>query len=203
MFGSPAPTRRSRPALRRFSGGLATALLLAAGATACTGGDKDEEESPAGATPEPVAVEVTVDRVSGTLRPKARKKLVAAVGGVLRGYVDSGFLGTYPRTDFGDAFADFTSSAAKDARKDRDLLTGAGFKDAKSVSAESLTARLAVFSPESHPAGATARIRFDLQVDGRPVTVAGRLLLTPVESGWKVFGYDVHRGDVGSTGGNG
>lgn len=66
-------------------------------------------------------------------------------------------------------------------------------------------AYVATVAPRGHALGATARISVDLAVtaDGttRPVTLTGRLLLTPVGSQWRVFGYDLALGGARAAGG--
>jgi hypothetical protein len=50
----------------------------------------------------------------------------------------------------------------------------------------------------------TARFVLDLTTTGelrRKVEVRGRLLLTPTDNGWKVFGYDVNKDVAGLKGG--
>jgi hypothetical protein len=149
-----------------------------------------------------------VTDVAGTLKPAARSKVAHQVGKSLHEYADDAFLGDYPRADFGTAFASFTPGAARSAQHDRDLLTGAAFQQAESVTATRLTAKVSVLAPRGRVAGATARVRFALDVDGTPVTVTGRLLLTPEKRGWRIFGYDLSSdaadapATAGTTGGD-
>jgi len=201
MSRSIAPPDPLRPPLHRVSAGLASAVLLAATAAACTGGDEEPDESGnnSSASPTSAPVEVAVTRVAGTLGGPARTELSEKVTPLLQEYAENALLGTYPRADFSQAFSTFTKGAAKQAAGDADLLTGADFAEAESVFAKKLTAKLSVFAPGGKVAGATARIRFVLDVDGAPVTVAGRLLLTPQQGAWRIFGYDVHRTGVAGT----
>ncbi len=199
MSRSLPPPDTVRPQGLRLLAGLATAVLIASTATACTDKKANQAEP---STPTPttaIPVTVKVSRVAGTLKPAARARIARKVATPLQEYVDNALLGDYPRTNFATAFASFTKGAAKQARRDRSLLTGADFAGAQSVTARSLKAKLSVLSPGGKPAGATARVRFVLDVDGQPVKMAGRLLLTQVRGTWRIFGYDLHRNDVAAT----
>jgi hypothetical protein len=200
MPRSIAPRRTVRPPSLRASAGLATALLLASTTAACTDDKKADDPTGPDASPVSVPLEVSVTRVAGTLGAAARGNLEELVTAPLQEYVDNALLGDYPRTDFVDAYSSFTSGAAAQAERDAALLTGAGFAEAESVTAQQLTARLSVLAPDGKVAGATARIRFVLDVDGQPVTLAGRLVLTREKGEWRIFGYDVHRNDLAGGG---
>lgn len=194
-----SPRPRAARRLARTLTTVALAVGLATTAGACTGGGDEKPESkptPSSTPAAPVAVTVRIDQVAGSLRPAARKRVRAQITAVLQEYAADALLGDYPRSDFGAAFSSFTAGAAREARRDRDLLTGAAFANAQSVEPVALAADLAVLSPHLRPAGATARVRFVLAVDGTKVTLAGRLLLTPGRKAWRIFGYDLHRSDV-------
>jgi hypothetical protein len=177
--------------------------------TGCT--DRSEpaaKPSPSGsptesATPAPASVplKVVVTRVSGKLPDKSRPALEANVGKAISAYVDAAFLsGDYPRSDFGDAFGAFTSGAARDARRDQDLLTNRELgPSTSSVRATRRTAYLSVLAPYKVAAGVTAKVDLVFVVDrgdqtAQRVRLAGRLLLTRNKTnGWSIFGYDLHR----------
>lgn len=186
-----------KPLSRRFSRGAALGLVgvvLTATAVGCTGGDDEEtgdDTSPTATPSAPAAVslKVSVQRVAGDLNKKSRQRVLRGVTDTLQKYVDGAFLGDYPHGEF--ALARFTEGAEQRGIRDLDLLTGRAFREADTVTARQLKAQLAVLAPQGRPAGATAQIRFALDVDGRSVVVTGRLLLTPQKGTWRIFGYDV------------
>ncbi|HET7689397.1 MAG TPA: hypothetical protein VFK41_03400 [Nocardioidaceae bacterium] len=187
---------RHQPLFRRVSRGVALGLVgvvLTATAVGCTGGDDEStNDTTPTTTPTPpaeVPLNVTVKNVAGELSKKARQRVVAGIEDTVQRYVDGAFLGDYPHGEF--ALARFTAGAEKRGVRDLDLLTGRAFRDAEEVTAKQLKAQLSVLAPEGRPAGATARIRFAFDVDGTPVVVTGRLVLTPQEGTWRIFGYDV------------
>ena len=151
--------------------------------------------------PESVPFKVVVTRVSGKLPDRSRPALEANVRKALSAYVDGAFLaGDYPRTDFRAAFGVFTPGAARDARRDQDLLTNRRLgPSTESVRATRRTAYLSVLAPYKVAAGVTAKVNLVFVVErgdrtAQRVRLAGRLLLTRDKSnGWSVFGYDLHR----------
>ena len=183
------------------------AFGLVASLAACTGGDEDDTADDVTPTPTPTAeaVALHVGRlgVRGDLSDRARSRVHEGITTSVEGYLQAALLGDYPRSDF--TLAGFTKGAAQDARRDLDVLTGKAFADAESVTAKALKADVVVLAPEGRPAGATAKIRFALDVDGVPVVVRGRLLLTPDQGTWRIFGYDVssNASDVAAAGGEG
>lgn len=187
-------------------------LLLAVTAGACTGDSApDGKEAPRpdaaskGATttlePKPVPAKVRVTRVSGKLRPKAQEVLADNIGKVVTGYFDDAFLGgDYPRSDFDDAFATFTRGAAKQADRNRDLLTNRVLGPTTvQVVPKRQTAYLSVLAPHKVAAGVTARVHLDFIAErgdkpDKRVKVKGRLILTRQKSGgWQIFGFDLSR----------
>jgi hypothetical protein len=62
-----------------------------------------------------------------------------------------------------------------------------------------------VVAAHGRAVGATAKVSLDLRVTEagrtRPVRVQGRLLLTPTDHGWRIFGY--HVASAGVDGGKG
>jgi hypothetical protein len=201
MTGSIAPPDPARSTFVRIAAGLATAVLVAFTSVACTGDEKNPPapESSTEAAPKSASLEVTVARVAGTLSPAARANAATRLTRTIKEYVDNALLGDYPRSDFASAFSSFTKGAAKQAAGDRDLLTGTAFADADSVTPKKLAAKLSLFAPKGTVAGATARVRFVLDVDGTPVVVAGRLLLTKENGAWRIFGYDLRRDGTPAT----
>ncbi len=203
---------------RRLLAALLGAALLA-GASACTGGHQASPapspsrlpSQPTGTAatlrPRPVALHVRVTRVHGTMSQHARTALAHVAGRAISTYFHNAFLGHYPRSDFSDAFASFSTGAAQKARHDRDLLTNAGLgHDTVAVVPKRQSAYLSVLAPGRVPAGITADIDLVLLVDhahtpDQAVTVKGRLLLTRRSSGgWQIFGYDLSRSAVAAKG---
>jgi hypothetical protein len=166
--------------------------VTAALVTACTG-EKSTPEVPSTA-----ALRVTTHRGSG-LDQAARARFESEVSDVLAGYVAAGFLGDYPRADFVQSFADFTSGAAEQAVGDIDVLTAARFAQASSVQARDLGADLSFYVVDGEAVGATAWIDFTFDVDdkgtAKTAALEGRLVLDRRNDRWSVFGYDVHRHD--------
>jgi hypothetical protein len=205
----PFPPRGTGRA-RRAAASLLCALLVTS-ASACTSDDAapapDVEESvsasPTASTAtveaKPAPVKVRVTRVAGHLRPKGPDVLADKVGSVVSAYFAEAFLGgDYPRSDFDDAFATFSSGAAAQARRDRDLLTNRELgPTTESVVARRQTAYLSVLAPYKVAAGVTARVNLRFVADrgdepAKEVTVKGRLMLTrKQDGGWKIFGYDL------------
>jgi hypothetical protein len=144
-------------------------------------------------------VKVRVTRVAGRMRPKDQEVLADKVGSVVSAYFDDAFLGgDYPRSDFDGAFATFSAGAAKQAQRDRDLLSNSVLgPTTESVVARRQTAYLSVLAPHKVAAGVTARVDLRFVADrgdepAKEVTVKGRLMLTRKDDGgWKIFGYDL------------
>lgn len=199
----------------------ATALTLGLVLAGCS---KDEEpEAEPSETPTPSTAParpstVTFGELVGRVPKPARKQMRIGVMKTVDHYLDAGYLGEYPRTDFGAAFEDFTRIAKRRAAQDADLLTNRAI-GAQTASVEATKRRVAldVLSVAKRPVGVTARFVLALRVtpegdsgaaadsasaepsgaeqDGaRMVRVTGRLQLTRAEGGWQIFGYDVSRG---------
>lgn len=159
------------------------------------------EESTATLEPKPAPAKVRVTRVAGRLKPKDQEVLARNIGSVVTAYFDDAFLGgDYPRSDFGDAFATFSSGAARQARRDQDLLTNVELgPSTESVVARRQTAYLSVLAPHRVAAGVTALVHLRYLAEradapDKEVTVKGRLMLTRrQDGGWKIFGYDLTR----------
>lgn len=191
------------------------ALTLAATTASCTGSDEPEstpEPTPSSSAPadgpsaaeEPapqsVAPRTRVTRVSGRLKPKDREVLADNVGKVVNAYFEDAFTGgEYPRSSFGDAFATFSDGAARQADRERDLLTNRELgPTTEGIVVRRQTTYLSVLAPYKVAAGvsATVHLRFVADRGDKPakrVDVKGRLLLTRKEKsgGWKIFGYDL------------
>jgi hypothetical protein len=190
---------------------VTTAVLALSGA-ACTADDQPEatptptrtsEGATATLEPRPAPARVRVTRVAGRMRPRDREVLADNVGKVVTAYFDDAFLGgDQPRTAFDDGFATFTRDAARSALRQRDLTTNAKLgPTAEAVVPRRQRAYLSVLAPKGVATGVTARVELDYLVQraerpDRLVTVRGRLLLTRASNGgWRIFGYDLTRGD--------
>ena len=180
---------RTLPA--RLLAGLVVATLL----TACAG---VTAEPPGSDSPSAVALRVTTVHGSG-LDEATRAQLESEVSDVLANYVEAGFLGDYPRSNFVQSFEDFTSGAARQAVGDIDVLTASRFENANSVQATNLGASLSFYVVNGEAVGATAWVDFAFAVDdqgsSKTATLDGRLVLDRHDSRWSVFGYDVRRDD--------
>jgi hypothetical protein len=186
--------------------------LLVASTAACTSSEDATSEPTAPArssgtsapstTPEPAPAppaRVRVSRVSGKLKEKDREVLADNVEKVVTAYFDDAFLaGEYPRESFADAFATFSTGAARQADGDRDLLTNRVLgPTTEAVQVRRRTAYLSVLAPYRVAAGVTARVHLRFLADrgdkpAKRVDVTGRLMLTRKKSGgWQIFGYDL------------
>jgi hypothetical protein len=145
-----------------------------------------------------VATVTRVGKVTGRLTRKARAKVVRRVTPVVEQYVAAAYGGSYPRSSFGDAFADFTPVARTQAQHDLDLLTnrpvGSKVDDVVPLTSH---VDLDILGVGGHAVGVTARFTLRFRTEGdvrQQVRVDGRLLLTREDSGWKVFAYHVSKG---------
>lgn len=190
---------------RPFQHRVLTASLLVALAlgTSCSG-DEEAPEKPR-ETPEQRIAEVALDArpglVIGGLDRSRRASVTARVGAVVDRWFEAAYLGgDYPRAGFGNAFPGFTRGAARQARRDRSLMSNATIgARVEEVIAERKVVRVDVLSPRRRAAAATARIRLQFRTEGRVAkryVVTGRLMLTKNRAGhWRVFAYDVRRSD--------
>jgi hypothetical protein len=171
--------------------------LLLAGCT----GDHDAEPGPGNQS---VPLEISLGEAADGMSPSARDDLQTAVGDVLSRYVVDAFLGDYPRGDFVDTLDSFTALVAIKAARDLDVLTGSRFGSAEDLSARKLIADISPMVRGDEAYGASARVAFDFDVvrDGAPseLRFTGRLLLTPEDGQWKIFGYRQARlKDIGGS----
>ena len=192
---------------RRFSAtpivlsGLALAAVLTA--AGCSGDDGDDG-SPNSPTPGTTAAaftpEVDVSTVSGKLATAAEQAAITDLGGVVTKWLDAAYLGgDYPRTTFDTAFGTFTEGAAKLAGKDALTSNAAHGGEIESVTPSLEKVHLDLVAADKKVIGATARFRLEFTTTGayaKHVTVVGRVFLTPgANGGWRIFGYDLTRGD--------
>lgn len=185
-------------------GGGFPALLVVAGLLlgGCSGGDDEPAPAPGSASSEQdvrVVTDSGIGKVKGPLSPPRRAEVVRDVTAVVDAWSTKAYGGDYPRTDFADAFAAFTPYARALALKRTSLLSNAAAGgELETATIARRVVRVDVLAPRGRVAGATARIRIVLDLSGptdRREVVTGRLLLSPTAKGWRVFGFDVNRGE--------
>jgi hypothetical protein len=198
---------RSRRA-RRCAIALAAvgALLLGACSGAVDDGDAGPEpgaapSSAAPGEPPPLATRSSFGEVTGRLPQEVRQRLRERVTEAVDAWIDAAYVaGDYPRSDFADAFDQFTPGVRRVAERDRALLSNAELGESlDGVEALRREVRLDVLAVDRRAVGVTARIRLDLRLSGdverTRERVAGELYLTwQGADGWQVFGYDLTRG---------
>ncbi len=186
-----------------------TVLGMAIGLAGCSGGD-DDEDQPAGdgdrstssALVEPgIDTRVEVGEVVGDLPKKPARDVAADVAGVVDRWLDAAYVaGDYPRSKFGEAYPGFTEDAAKLAAEQPGLMSNTGVADrVDTVTATRRVVRVDVLAPKGDAAGATAHVNLVIELAGkveRTDQIRGRVLLTRARGGWRVFGFDVERGEV-------
>lgn len=161
---------------------------------------------------------VKLGHVLGRLPRDKQQKVLTGASRVVDAWLTEAYLGgDYPRSDFARAYRGFTAGAKRQARSDRRLLTNlaAGFTEVRPRKRRIV---IDVVSSRRQAVGATARVRvtFDAVRDKgatnatnaknqnqsrqktseHRVIVRGRLFLTRVKGGWRIFGYDVSRGTL-------
>ena len=196
----------NQPTRRPFRGAVATvALVLTASglASGCSGDDdpepKSSPSSSSAATPAGVTTAVTIGKLTGGLPAAARAEVAADVQKVVDGWFEAAYLGgDYPRSDFSQAWPGFTAGARAQARRDAALTSNSDLgPKIDGVEPVKRVLRLEVLSSRKKPVGVTARVILRFRTTGtvaEDVRVAGRLYLTPVEDGGRVFGYDITKG---------
>lgn len=205
----PGARDQGRQEARRRARRIALATVVVGAATtlgACSGGEEDEpDRAPtrsASEAAETLSTDAALGKVRGRLSAKASDAVVAEITQVVDGWIDAGLAGEYPRSDFASAFARFTPDARALAVKQSSVLTNAEVgADLERVELTERVVRVDVVAPEGKVAGATARIHLTLELEGgveRTDLVTGRLMLTPTSGGWRVFGFDVRRGEKGA-----
>jgi hypothetical protein len=199
---------RTTGARRRAFPGTALLLVLALGASACSGdeAEPDDPESSGAAqemaTDQPVEFQVetraSLGRVVGRLPKKDRDVLVNRVSAVVEGWFRAAYGGSYPRSGFADAYPGFTTAARREARRDKKLMSNVGIGDRiTGVTPTESRVHVDVLAARGHAAGVTARFLLRFRTEGdvtKHVRVQGRLLMSRSENGWRIFGYHVSRG---------
>jgi hypothetical protein len=197
-----------RTARRRAPGMVAALLCLAVTATACSGGSNDSSGASGGDgtsasegtdTPGPLTTTATLGKVAGKLPKDKRSKARKQVAQTVDQWFDAAYIdGDYPRSDFANAWPGFTTGAKADAADDEGLMSNEDI-GTKISAVEATTREVTVdlLAVKGHARGATARFVLKFRTTGdvqRKIEVRGRLFLTPVSDGWRIFGYDVTKG---------
>lgn len=181
--------------------GLALLLALAG----CTGGDDEDPEgarTPGGTTAPGIETSVKVGEVVGRLPKGPAREVAADVTEIVDRWLNAAYVGgDYPRARFGEAFPGFTEDAARLATRQRALMSNAEIaEDVESVTAVRRVVSVDVLAPKGKPAGATAHVNLVMDLAGPKVDrtdqVRGRVLLTKSKRGWRIFGFDIERGEV-------
>ncbi len=186
----------------------AIVLALVLGVAGCSGGDDEEpagpegeatRSGPSGTTAIPSRVEV--GEVAGKLGRKPARGVAREVAAVVDGWLDAAYVGgDYPRSDFSAAFRGFTRDAARLATRQAGLMSNKAVgKKVDGVTATRRVVRVDVLAPKGRPAGATAHVTLVMKITGdvqRTDQVRGRLMLIRSKAGWRVFGFDIERGEV-------
>lgn len=203
-------TTRNRARDRAAGGGLAVAvpalfLSLVLVLAGCSGDDDEPGSGGAGAGESAtgaIETDAELGSVKGRLSDAAAADVLAAVTEVVDGWLDGAYAGDYPRSDFDAAFGDFTPDAKALALEQSAILSNADVgADLDGVEIDQRLIRVDVLAPKGKVAGATVRFRLGIAMSGgvdRTDRIAGRLMLTPVKGAWKVFGFDVRRGEEGA-----
>jgi hypothetical protein len=206
---TPAHTPTPRTVLTPVVALTALAALLAG----CSGDDPTPASDPSGtsagasastaADPVRLVTTSTIRAVTGGRLPQAeRAPLRDRVTAVVDDWFDAAYLGgTYPRTDFGDAFGSFTAGARARAVEDRKLMSNAAVGTTTyAVRALARRVQIDVLAVGGRPSAVTVQFRLGMARAGESGAelserVSGHLYLTrDPGAGWQVFGYDVQRG---------
>jgi len=147
----------------------------------------------------PVSTRTRIHRVYGRLPDARRRDVRRDVGRLLDRWWEASYLGgTYPRTNFPDAFPGFTRGAERLARSDKAMLTTrTGGARIESVTPRRRTISLDIMAVGGQARSVTARFLLRFETTGAKqgtTTVRGRLFLTRRGGPWRVFGYDVAKG---------
>lgn len=193
-----------RPALLS----AAIVLVLALLAAGCTGDQESADRPDSPAAPQStddgrtfqIETRTTMGTVVGRLGRDDRRRLQETITGVVQRWFNAAYVGgDYPRSDFRDAFPGFTPGARERARRDLVLLTNKGIGSRiEAVTPTRSRLSLDVLAVRQRAVGVTARFQLGFRTEGkltRRVRVQGRLVLTRQGPGWRIFGYDVSKGD--------
>lgn len=177
-------------------------VVLAASLHGCSSSSGDAPEpgesgtaGPTEATVADLRVRAKVSRVQGQLSPRRQRKLTGNLEHVLRGYLVAAYLHGRVGDGYRGSFPAFTKDARELAVRDAAITSDAAYAGADEVRTSGAAAFLSVVAPEGRPVGITARVFLDLDVTEedrtRRLSLTGRLLLTPEDDRWRIFGYDL------------
>jgi hypothetical protein len=185
------------------------ALVLSLGAGACSG---DEDPGDGGASPSAapqeteeagefaIATRTTIGVVAGKLDKDRRKAAQRAVTDLVQRWFNQAYVGgVWPRQGFRESFPGFTRGARAQAVRDVDLLTNKPLGDRiDGVTPTASRIHLDLLAASGRAVAGTARFRLAFETEGdvsKKVVVSGRLMLSRQQVGWRIFGYDVTKGD--------
>jgi hypothetical protein len=192
-----------RATARSLTAGVA-GLALLLGVVGCDSGEdiagnRDGGPIDRGTYAPQVPTVVTLQNVGKQLDAEHRTRVKDGVTAVIDPWIETAFLGAFPRDDYAAAFAGFSKGAAEDAERDLDLLSNQSIADQiDSATATKRRVRLDVFAPDGHPRGATAHFVLDFTTAGdleESMRVRGDLYLAKDKGEWKIFGYDIDQAE--------
>jgi hypothetical protein len=187
-----------------------TAALLVVGllASGCSGGDepssKPSSSSSLGAPDDAPTIKidplVKLGKVVGRLKKKDKQRLEQTISGVAVRWLHAAYLdGSYPRTAFDDSWPGFTAGARRLAEHDKALMSNARLGPRiDAVNPSKLAVTVDLLAIHRRAVGSTAHVVLRFDTEGtvhHKVYVGGRLRLTPTTNGWRVFAYQINRGD--------
>jgi hypothetical protein len=186
---------------------VTTVLGLVLGLAGCSGGDEEDDPdagpSGSGTATEPRGMpsRVEVGEVAGKLPKGPAREVAADVAQVVDRWLDAAYVaGAYPRSRFGDAFPGFTKDAAALAGRQPGLMSNQAVGDkVDAVTATRRVIRVDVLAPKGKASGATAHVNLIIDLEGdveRTDQIRGRVVLTRADGGWRMFGFDIERGEV-------
>lgn len=150
----------------------------------------------------PVTTQVVTGKLRGTLTKAGRQAAVHDVAEVVDTWIDQAWVeGPWPREVDG-VWGTFTPGAARLAEADAAMTSAAGFgSEVEEVRATKRRVKIDLLGRRLEPVGATARISVHLEVrpvdapeETREVRLRGRVMLTPTQDGWKIFGHELVSG---------
>lgn len=148
----------------------------------------------------PVTTEVVVGRIAGKLGDAQKQALKDDVKAIIDAFFEGAYLGEFPRTSYGTAYAAFTAGARQDANRDKDLMSNAAVSDQiELATGVKRQVSLDVLAVKGVAQGVTARFTLDFDTAGeleQRERIKGYLLLDREDGDWQVFGYDVIRSVV-------
>lgn len=133
----------------------------------------------------------SVSEITGALSKKERQRVVNGVTETVDRWWDAAYL-----SDSQNPFPGFTPGAAKLARGDADLMTGARLLDGATAVATRRRVTLDVLAVKKRAVGVTAGVLLVLESDddGRRYAVRGTVQLERDKAEWRIFGYRISAG---------